>query len=346
MFIKKRIYLVLLLFFYIATQSFAQEQADIFEVKNSPYIAGALSMVFPGSGYLFLGKPLPGLLSAALTVPLPLGAGESDEDFLQTAGFQSYLHISNGLYQFSIYDTFQTGLDLQGRPKQVVNIPHYSLLEMFSSVVNPRTYDFRYTTSAITYFTMFALPIGITAYNIVNKGILPAQMGDKIDISRLAIALPIVIIKSLMMGAGEEGFYKGFMMPVVSQLAGNGLTGNIIQSLHFGFNHTAFAKNLPLISDIPLGTTSTYNQKLSIFKDGESIPAAGTGKTVELPEIAYFLLYSLAAYQMGDIVLHEKDGLLKAAAYNSIFNTVVLIGDLLTQGYIDTFYFEVTFSLY
>jgi membrane protease YdiL (CAAX protease family) len=311
-----------------------------------PFASGFISQLLPGAGYLYNGEPG----KAALVAPLL--AGQLAPYFWRTGTFTekslkvNLSELSMNLFFFSVYDSFQDALDLNGRPKLVVNLPHYTFAEVAFAPFYPKTYEEDNVLRGLVFYGMMGFNVGYLTYRLISSsnGLSPRAL----EASSLYV-IPLILLQSMLIGMGEETYFRGFYYPASSQLVRNKWIGNLMQALYFGACHTQFFAGLGLTAfPYGVGTFTYYSPLLFPASKKNSTPeyraASSPSDGGSLPDWQYFLSATISAYAFGIIASEWKDGLLKTIAYHGIYDAFLVLGDYLTTGNTGRFYMSLSFK--
>ncbi len=331
----------------VKTQATWTSQDSLNQVKTNlpnPFVTGFLSQLSPGLGYFYIGEAGKGLVMTPLLVPQVLPYFWRTPTFLEKSVKANASRVADNLYFYGVYDSFQSALDLNHRPKLVVDIPHYTFSELYFAAFYPKTYSETSVLRALVFYGMMGFNLGYLTYRLATSGV----NGRALEASSLYI-VPLILLQSMLIGLGEETFFRGFYYPAASELFKNKWLGNIAQSLYFGACHTTFFANLGLTAfPYGLGTGLYYAPKIFPPKITNTLvteyrATASPSDGGDLPDWQYFLSASATAFVFGMLTSFWKDGLLKTIAYHGIYDAFLILGDYLTTGNTGRFYFNVSF---
>ena len=289
---------------------------------ENAYVAGALGELFPGAGYMYLGQTQKAALSSSLVAPLaapyyiPVTSTRDKSILINT------FYAASNLYNYTVYDSFQMGLDLSGRPTQVVNIPHYELKDLLKAPFQASHYS--------TWKTY--APLGIAA---AAMGFIIGRHGisQNLTTAHALKAIPLIFLQSVLVGVGEESQFRGFQYPAFSQLTGSAIWGNVLQSVSFGLCHTRLG-----VCTSPYGTgqifiaTETVDTR-QVYLDSRLSPGIDT---------SYFIDTALFGLYTGWVSSSEKDGLLLTITMHAAFDSLGILTDLLSKGDTGRLYLSVS----
>ncbi len=274
----------------------------------NPFLSGALTAVLPGAGHLYNGDHLGA--AAAFANGLGMFALMAiPSSSVTSARVQEQLGIVvRNAYGFSVYDSFQQALDLNGRPKLLVEHPRYSALELITSPF----YKHPYTSGKV--WVPVGISLGLAALALASRPITASP-------GTIAIGVPLVAIGMLFIGAGEEAEFRGYYHPAFAELTGSRPLGNVMQAAFFGLCHTS----LPACA-FPQGTgllargILTGSFKQPVFNSGT--------------DLGIWAATSLMGLYLGWIAQSSELGLQKAITVHAAWNTFLLIPALLQGRYV------------
>jgi len=296
----------------------------------NPFLSGTLGAVLPGAGYFYnddaksaavaLGVSIPVMARHFITTPT-----HQSKTLKQNLGL-----LSRNLYAFTVYDSYQQALDLNGRPETLVKVPRYPLKDLVIAPLKLKHYS---NDNVI-------IPVGIAAamatLKVAVDGVKPG-----LDPKRAVLAIPLLIAQSLFIGAGEESEFRGFYYPAFSELTGSRFIGNVMQGALFGACHTPWpvCANPQLIG---LGLEELRSVDPTREYGSRRDPSSPT--VYRTSPLQYFINASLMGMYLGYVSQSTDDGLLRAIALHSTWDAVLLVADFLAEGD-SPFFFSVELPL-
>lgn len=299
--------------------------------NGSPELAGWLNTLFPGAGYLYINEPGKALLAAPLIIPMLAPYYFQAETYQTNIIKIQSLYLSNFTNQYLSYDTYQTALDKLGRPDRVLDIPHYSFLDLYLAPLNPNSYWSEHWQSNLFRYGFLGLATLLMGILIASRGIHPDA-----SLERGIWIIPSLIAFSTMVSVGEESFYRGLVQPTASELTQTAWAGNLIQATYFGLSHTnlgarfgittqPFGLSLLAARTSPIDYSKDY--QLPVSSIGQP-PAGATG------ELLNFSRTFAVGWMLGWMLEQEAetDGMLRNVTLHAYLDSISFISAFLLEG--------------
>jgi membrane protease YdiL (CAAX protease family) len=310
----------------------------------NPIAAGWIATVFPGAGYYYIGEYNKALLSAPLIFPLVLPKYITTDTYTTKGIKVQSLYVSNFLTDFTVYDTYQTALDKLNRPKQVLSIPHYSFHELYLAPFDSRAYISEHWQSNLFRFGILGLSTLVSGLNIKQKGI-----NKNLTPQKAAVTIPLILAFAFLVGFGEELYFRGFVQPSISELSNSKLIGNIAQATNFGIAHTQLFSNIGLTS-YPYGisTITTLTAPSFIDKKREFYLPASPSDGSNNNDLTNFARTFILGFALGATLEADENnhGLLKTIAFHSLFDSILMTSDFLTEGHTGRLYLQTNLPIH
>jgi membrane protease YdiL (CAAX protease family) len=307
----------------IASPSSAADEAKQVKSNKDPYLAGLYGELFPGAGYFYLGENKDAYLSAGLILPIAAIYYVPPDTRLGAHLLANSYDLARNLFGFTVYDSFEDGLDLYGRENSIVDIPHYSFKEMIFSPLDIHNY------SSWKVFVPLAIEAGYLGYMLSTTSTvaLPASF--------LLYATPLIFIQTAFIGMGEESEFRGYQYPAFSKVTHSKIWGSIISSAFFGTCHVEKE-----ICNFPYGVGNIF-----YLTNTNGIPIGGEFATQRRTNyyLQRFAETSIFGAYASWLVSTEANGFKKAIAIHAIGDFLVFMKDLFSEG--DTPFISFNFSI-
>jgi len=302
-----------------------------------PELAGLLNILFPGFGYYYIGEPIKGitynLLQLAMAPSYYITTSDPNEKRLK----ENISRITFNLDLYSVYDAYTTAMITENKVNKTLNIKKYTFSELFLSPFDERTYKSKDKDVSLAMMLLYGiLPIRSAILVAMNGGISP-----NLKWQNAAISIPLILLQSMLVGIGEETFFRGYLQPTFSEMTQSKLWGNIIQASYFGLCHTRFGKQYHLTS-IPIISKNIFQLTANIDTTREYYNDPGPFSGENTSDLVYFSETAVLGFAFGWINEHA-DGLLNTVVLHSLTDASLLIAQYLMTGQTGRAYFEFEF---
>lgn len=296
----------------------------------NPYAAGLLAEVFPGAGYLYQGQTKTGLLASALILPLAAPYYVTTPTFATKSLKINLYYAARNTFGYTVYDSFQSALTPQDRANQVVAHPHYGFWDLAISPFQASTYNSIYTWIPISYALVVGAALPIAIYGI-NRNL---------TWDRVALAIPLILAQSTLIGLGEESEFRGFQYPAFAQLTRSKGMGAILQAASFGVCHTSWG-----VCGSPYGTGQLMRATNTIDRSREYYSTGSLSDGSNITDLQYFYSAAAAGLVLSVISSIDELGMKRAVTAHALYDAILITSDLLVTGGTGRLYMNFTFPL-
>jgi len=292
--------------------------------KPNPWIAGTLGAIVPGAGYLYNGDSNKAALGFTTTLGIFLPSFVNPTTKIGNSLNNISFQLARNAYGFSVYDTFQDALDLNGRPQLLVNNPHFTAGQLLKAPFQLENF-----TPRKVWFPL-ALVGGLAGISLIAK-----QIRDPVPLSaeKLILGIPALALMAAVVGAGEESDFRGFYYPAFSELTQSRYMGAVLQAALFAYMHTKWYG-----SGFPMITGGLVNEALR-----KHPPTLYGDDPTKDNDLAKFIATFIGGLHNAWITSSEENGLLKAVAFHAGWDFMLFTVSLLANNEVPPIIFSYRF---